>query len=306
MKVRVSVPATAGNTGSAFDALGTAFEFRNEVVVDTGTPGEFAVKGEGAELLRKGGPNLVRDAMARFEQASGKKVPPHGLALVNRIPFGRGLGSSAAAIVGGLLAADALTSAGLSRMQLLQLATSMEGHPDNAAPAIYGGAVLTVMNEGRIDGPLTVVPLRIPASWKAALFIPESVVIPTREARAMLPKEVPLVDAVHNHSRSALLVAAIAQERPDLLKVAMQDRLHQSQRAKLFPPTGVLIEAALAAGAWGACLAGAGPSILALAADSKAEAVAAAMKDKAHAIKVPGHALVLDFASVGVRVEPIG
>jgi homoserine kinase len=305
MKFRVSVPATAGNTGSAFDALGVAFAFQNEVVVDTDKPGELAVKGEGADLLRKGEPNLVREAMARFEQATGKKLPPHGLALVNHIPFGRGLGSSAAAIVGGLLAADALANAGLSRMQLLQLAVPMEGHPDNVAPAIYGGAVLSVLNEGRIGGSLTVVPLKIPATWKAALFIPEFVVIPTREARAILPKEVPFADAVHNHSRAALLVAAIAQERPDLLKVAMQDRLHQSARAKLFPPMEALIEAALAGGAWGSCLAGAGPSILAIASEAKAEGVASAMKDKAHGLKVPGRSLVLDFSSTGAKVEPV-
>jgi homoserine kinase len=305
MKFRVSVPATAGNTGSAFDTLGTAFEFRNEVVVDTDHPGELSVKGEGADLLKKGEANLVREAMTRFEQATGKKPPPHGLSLVNHIPLGRGLGSSAAAIVGGLLAADALTNAGLSRMQLLQLAVPMEGHPDNAAPALYGGAVLTVQNEGRLGGSLTVVPLKIPSDWKAALFIPEFVVIKTREARALLPKEVLLADALHNHSRSALLVAAILQERPDLLKVAMQDRLHQSHRAKLFPPMNDLIESALQAGAWGSCLAGAGPSILAIAFEGKAEGVAAAIKDKAHALKVPGRSVVLDFASTGAKVEPL-
>ena len=300
MKARVTVPATAGNTGSAFDALGTAFELWNEIVVDTDRPGEWTVQGEGADLLNKGEPNLVREAMARVEQSTGKKLPPHGLSLVNRIPFGRGLGSSAAAIVGGLLAADALTGAGLTRMQLLRLAAPMEGHPDNAAPAIYGGAVLTVQNEGRVDGALTVLPLKVPADWRAVLFIPESVVVPTREARALLPKEVPLADAVHNHSRAALLVAAIAQERPDLLRVAMQDRLHQPHRARLFPPMDALIAAALGAGAWGACVAGAGPSILAIASKAGAPAVAGAMNGR-----VPGRSLVLDFASAGAKVEPI-
>ncbi|HXX94955.1 MAG TPA: homoserine kinase [Planctomycetota bacterium] len=305
MKVRVTVPASVGNTGSALDALGTALELRNEVVADTDCPGELSLKGEGKELLQKGQPNLVQEAMRRFEQATGKKVPPHGLTLVNHIPFGRGLGSSAAALVGGLLAADALTGAGLSRMQLLQLAVPMEGHPDNAAPAIYGGAVLAVENEGRVGGPMTVVPLRIPSGWKAALFIPEFVVVSTREARSLLPREVPLADAVHNHSRSALLVAAIALERPELLRVAMQDRLHQPHRRKLFPPMESLIEAALSGGAWGACLAGAGPSILAIASEPKAQGAAQAMKDAAHGQKVPGRALVLDFAPAGARVEPL-
>ena len=139
MKIRVSVPASAGNTGSAFDSLGIAYGLSNEVILDTEKPGAFAVEGEGADLLKKGEPNLVQHAFDRFTQATGKALPPFGLTLVNRIPFGRGLGSSAAAIVGGLVAADALAETGLSRLKLLQLALPMEGHPDNVAPALYGG-----------------------------------------------------------------------------------------------------------------------------------------------------------------------
>jgi len=305
MKIRVTVPATVGNTGSAFDALGVALGLTNELIVDDAAPGEPVVKGEGVDALRKGEPNLVREAFTRFEQATGKKVPPCGLTQVNHIPFARGLGSSAAAVVAGLLAADSLTNAGLSRMQLLQLAVPMEGHPDNAAPALFGGAVLTVLNEGRVGGSLTVVPFRVPAAWKAVVLIPEFVLIPTREARAILPKEVPFADAVFNQSRAALLATAFAQERPDLLRVAMQDRLHQPHRARLFPSMDVLLQAALDAGAWGACLAGAGPSILAIVSEAKAAAVSAALKDKAHGLKAPGRSVVLDFSATGAKVEPL-
>jgi homoserine kinase len=305
MKVRVIVPASAGNTGSAFDSLGLAFGLHNEAIVDTSRPGEFAAEGEGADLLRKGEPNFVHRAIERFASVTGRKVPPHGLALVNRIPFGRGLGSSAAAIVAGLLAADALAGSGLSRLDLLKLAAPMEGHPDNVAPAIYGGFVLTVQDEGRVDGPLTVVPLAPPAGWKAVLYVPD-LVIPTQQARAILPKEVPRMDAVFNHSRVGLLVSAISQNRPELLRVAMQDRLHQPYRAKLFPALDGLIQAGLAAGAWGACLSGAGSAVLAIAAEGKAEAAAAAMKEKAVALGVPGRPLVLDIPRAGARVEPLG
>ncbi|HLY75788.1 MAG TPA: homoserine kinase, partial [Planctomycetota bacterium] len=138
MRLRVTVPASAGNTGSAFDSLGIAYGLTNEVIVDTEAPGRLDVQGEGADLLQKGEPNLVQAAMARFVQATGRALPPVGLTLLNRIPFGRGLGSSAAAIVGGLVAADALAETGLSRLKLLQLALPMEGHPDNVAPALYG------------------------------------------------------------------------------------------------------------------------------------------------------------------------
>src|SRR5258706_6848137 len=261
MKIRVSVPASAGNTGSAFDSLGIAYGIANEVILDTEQPGAFAVEGEGADLLKKGEPNLVQHAFDRFAQATGKALPPFGLTLVNRIPFGRGLGSSAAAIVGGLVAADALAETGLSRLKLLQLALPMEGHPDNVAPALYGGAVLTVLDEGRVDGPLTVVPFTAPNDWRAVLYVPD-LIIPTKQARAILPKEVPRADAVFNHSRVGLLVSALTQHRPDYLRVAMQDRLHQPYRAKLMPEMEALIASGLDGGAWGACLSGAGSALL--------------------------------------------
>jgi len=303
MKIRVTVPASAGNTGSAFDSLGIAYGLSNEVVVDTAKPGDLSIEGEGAELLRKGEPNLVLQAFERFTQSTGKALPPVGLTLINRIPFGRGLGSSAAAIVGGLVAADALAETGLSRLKLLQLALPLEGHPDNVAPALYGGAVLTVLDEGRVDGPLTVVPFTVPADWRAVLYVPD-LIIPTKQARAILPKEVPRADAVFNHSRVGLLVAAFSQHRPDLLRVAMQDRLHQPYRAKIFPEMDALIQAGIDGGAWGACLSGAGSAILAISSGAKADAVAAAMSRKAASLKVPGRTLVLEVPSSGARVLP--
>jgi homoserine kinase len=303
MKIRVSVPASAGNTGCAFDSLGIAYGLSNEVILDTEAPGQLTVEGEGADLLKKGEPNLVHQAFERFTQATGKALPPFGLTLINRIPFGRGLGSSAAAIVGGLVAADALAETGFSRLKLLQLALPMEGHPDNVAPALYGGAVLTVLEEGRVDGPLTVVPFVVPAEWRAVLYVPD-LIIPTKQARAILPKEVPRADAVFNHSRVGLLVAALTQHRSDFLRVAMQDRLHQPYRAKIFPEMGELIQSGIDGGAWGACLSGAGSAILALASRAKAEAVAASMTRKAEALKVPGRALTLEIPSAGAKVLP--
>jgi homoserine kinase len=303
MRIRVSVPASAGNTGSAFDSLGIAYGLTNELVVDTGSPGRMDVEGEGADLLRKGEPNLVLHAMERFVQATGKKLPPIGLTLINRIPFGRGLGSSAAAIVGGLVAADALAETGLSRQKLLQIALPIEGHPDNVAPALYGGAVLTVLDEGRVDGPLTVVPFTAPADWRAVLYVPD-LIIPTKQARAILPKDVPRADAVFNHSRVGLLVSALTQHRPDFLKVAMQDRLHQPYRAKLMPEMEALIAAGIEAGAWGSCLSGAGSAILAISSRAKADEVAAALTTKAQALKLAGRSLILEIPSAGAKVLP--
>jgi homoserine kinase len=303
MKIRVSVPASAGNTGSAFDSLGIAYGLENEIVLDTSAPGRVDAEGEGAELLRKGEPNLVHAALERFSAATGKKLPPVGLTLVNRIPFGRGLGSSAAAIVGGLVGADALAETGMSRESLLKLAIPMEGHPDNVAPALYGGAVLTVLDEGRADGPVTVVPFAAPAEWRAVLYVPD-LVIPTKQARAILPKEVPRADAIFNHSRVGLLVAALERNRPDLLRVAMQDRLHQPYRARLFPEMEPLIAAGLAAGGWGACLSGAGSAVLALASAAVSASVEVALRSRAAELGVPGRTLVLEIPRRGARVLP--
>ena len=302
MRVRVTVPASGGNTGPAFDSLGVAYALSNEVVLDTERAGEDAVEGEGAEALRRGETNLVRAAIGRFEAETGRKLPPYRLELVNRIPFGRGLGSSAAAIIGGLLAADAAAGTGLGRDRLLRMAVAIEGHPDNVAPALCGGAVLTVFDEGRLDGPLTVVPFAVPADWRAALYVPD-LVIPTKQARAILPASVPRADAVFNHGRTALLAAAFSQGRPEFLRVAMQDRLHQPYRAKIYPQMEALIRAGLDAGAWGACMSGAGSAILAIAHESKAAAAAAGMARAAASLGLPGRTLVLEIPREGASVR---
>lgn len=304
MRFRVSAPASAGNTGSAFDALGIAFGLWNEVVVDTDRPREIVVEGEGKDFLEKGTPNLIQQGIEWFAACTGRKIPSYGLNLRNRIPFGRGLGSSAAAIVSGLLAADALTGAGLSREELLRIALPMEGHPDNVAPALFGNAVLTIMNEGEVEGSQTVLSLEVPEDWRAVLYVPD-LIIPTYHAREILPKDVPRRDAIFNHSRVGLLVAAFLQKRPELLRVAMQDRIHQPYRAELFPEMDALIETALGSGAWGACLSGAGSAILALAPESKAAALAEVMERKAAILKVPGWSMVLKIPSSGARVEAL-
>ena len=302
MKIRVRVPASAGTTGSAFDSLGLAYGLSNEVVVEPGAAPGLVVEGEGADLLRKGETNLVQTAFERFAEVTGKRVPPHRLTLINRIPFGRGLGSSAAAIVGGLMAADAVCGTRLGPEGLLKIALPMEGHPDNVAPAIYGGFVLTVLNDADVNGPFTVVPMKAPSDWRAVLYVPD-LIIPTKQARAILPAAVPRADAIHNHSRVGLLVAALSQNRPDFLRVAMQDRLHQPYRAKLFPEMDALIRAGIDGGAWGACLSGAGSAILAVASAAKAEAVAASMRERAAALKVAGRTLVLEIPSAGAVAE---
>jgi homoserine kinase len=297
MRLRVTVPASVGNCGPAFDSFGLATGLHNEILVDTGRPGPIEIEGEGVDNLASGESNLVSLAMERFSLETGRKVPPHSIRLINRIPFSRGLGSSAAAIVGGLAAADAMTGTDLPPEELLRLALMLEDHPDNVSAAIHGGAVLTVF-EDRVGDPFTVLPLRVPRTWRAVVHIPERE-SHTEEARALLPDQVPRSCAIFNHSRVGLLISAILQDQPKRLRVAMQDRLHQPYRAALFPEMTELMKAAMGAGAWGACLSGAGPAILALSPQDRAGEVAAAME----ACGGDGRSVNLPIPDTGVHVE---
>ena len=301
MRLCVTVPASAGNAGPGFDSFGLAYGLHNEVVVDTEKPGAFQVEGEGVEELERGAANLVSLAMQVFSQETDRALPEHGLHLINRIPFGRGLGSSAAAIVGGMAAADALTGAGLSRDELMALALKVENHPDNLSAAIHGGAVLTVFHDS-IRGPFQCVQLPVPSDWRAVLFVPDQV-SPTEEARALLPREVPRRHAIFNHSRVGLLVAAFLNGEPEHLGLAMQDRLHQPYRAELFPAMGRLMKSAAEAGAWGSCLSGAGPAILAITGKNRTGKVSSAMEETASGLAVNGRSLVLEFSGWGFQVD---
>jgi homoserine kinase len=301
MRFHVTVPASAGNVGPGFDSFGLAYSLYNEVVVDTEKPGTFQAEGEGVDQLERGAANLVSLAMKVFSRETDRALPEHGLHLINRIPFGRGLGSSAAAIVGGMAAADALTGAHLSRDELMALALKVENHPDNLSAAIHGGAVLTVFHDS-VRGPFTCLQLPVATDWRAVLFVPDQISL-TDEARALLPKEVPRRHAIFNHSRVGLLVAAFLKGEPRQLGLAMEDRLHQPYRAKLFPAMGRLMKSAVEAGAWGSCLSGAGPAILALTGDDRTGEVSSAMEETASALSVSGRSLVLEFPASGFRVE---
>jgi homoserine kinase len=238
--VRVRVPATSANLGPGFDALGLALTLYDDIVVRvTDEPGlAVDVAGMGAASVPRNARNLVVKAMyAAFARLGGR---PRGLEVVcaNRIPHGRGLGSSAAAIVGGVVAARALVAGGSERMtndEALALASELEGHPDNVAACLVGG--LTVAwTDG--DGGHAV---RMPVSAQLApvAFIPGSS-SSTKAARRMLPDEVPHSDATRNAGRAALLVAALGA-RPDLLMAATEDLLHQPYRAPAMPRTASLV-----------------------------------------------------------------
>ena len=260
-RVAVRVPATSANLGPGFDALGLALDLCDDLTVEATTGAvEIDATGEGAGTLQEGEEHLVIRALRRGLDHAG--APQAGLRLhtVNRIPHGRGLGSSAAATVAGLLLARALLSdpAALDDDTVLQLACEFEGHPDNAAPAVLGGVTLSWM-EGESA---RTVALRTREDALAPLVLRPSTSLSTRRARGLLPETVPHADAAFNAARAALLVHALGTD-PELLLEATEDRLHQEQRAAGMPESVELMRTLRRAG-HPAVISGAGPSVLVL------------------------------------------
>lgn len=262
--VTARVPATTANLGPGFDSLALALGLYNEVslVAMAGTDSrlEVTVQGEGEGQLPRDDENLVVQAARLLSEQTGRLLPGLTIRQVNCIPVSSGLGSSAAAVVGGLLAADLLLGAGLPKARLLRLATQLEGHADNVAAALYGG--LVVVNES--DGEQFVEQVPLPPV-EVVVILP-AFELSTRQARAALPATVPLRDAAFNAGRAALLVWSLSQGKRAQLPLAMADRLHQPYRIPLIPGMAAAFEVAQAAGA-AVALSGAGPSLLAIAPD---------------------------------------
>ena len=266
--MRVRVPATSANLGPGFDTLGMALRLYSHVIVEKSSSGEHRVlmEGEGKEYgERPIAENIAWQAIVQLAETVQVELPPLQLTLQNAIPLSRGLGSSAAARVGALVAANLwLERVGkpcLDKDQLLKLATELEGHPDNVAPALMGGMITSAADGGKVLSSK----LSVPAWPRFLVFIPDDG-LETKAAREVLPQSISHVDAVFNLSRLGLLVTALSngawRENPALLRTALQDRLHQIYRAALMPAYGSVEEAALKAGALGVTLSGAGPSIL--------------------------------------------
>ena len=216
--------------------------------------------------------------------------------MTNHIPLSRGLGSSAAAIVAGLKAANALLGNRFSRRELLQMATNIEGHPDNVAPAIFGGFTISVVTRGRVEC-FSLMP-RMPL--KLVVAVPEFP-LSTRLARSVLPEQVKMKDAVFNVSRAALLVAALTKGQPRFLRNAFADALHQPYREKLIPGMKDVFRAACRAGALGASLSGAGPCLIAYTLENE-EAVGQAMVEAFQEHEIEAHALQLSLDAHGARI----
>lgn len=262
-RVSVRVPATSANLGPGFDALGLAVELCDDLELEATTGGvEILAAGEGADSVPTGEEHLVVRALRRGLDHAGAPQVGVRLRSVNRIPHGRGMGSSAAATVAGLLLARGLVAEpdALDDETVLQLACEFEGHPDNAAPALLGGVVLSWMKGQRAR----TAPLRVAGGLLRPLILLPRFTLSTHVARSLLPAEVPYGDAVHNAARSALLVHALATGDRDLLLEATEDRLHQEQRAPGMPQSVELMRVLRQEGV-PAVISGAGPAVLVLA-----------------------------------------
>ena len=257
-RVTVRVPATTSNMGPGFDCLGMALDIWNVVQVEVGSSG-FEISGEGSDSLPRDRSNLVYKSFCLAFAQFNQPVPRVSVVCRNEIPLGRGLGSSSAAVVGGLMAGNEICGGDLSRERIMELAATTEGHPDNVAPALLGGCQIVVREDDR----LVTASVPVPGDLRAVLFIPDFT-MPTEEARKLLPRKLDRQDAVYNMGRVALLVRAFSTGDMTELAVATGDRLHQPARQTLFPAMKNIFRAALGAGALGVFLSGAGSSVLAL------------------------------------------
>ncbi|QTX05166.1 homoserine kinase [Agromyces archimandritae] len=294
--VHVKVPATTANLGPGFDTLGLALALYDELeasIIDAGLEIEVHGVGEGEVPLDE--QHLVVRSIAHTFARFGYRMPPLRLVARNAIPHGRGLGSSGAAIVAGVMIGKGLLEgiAEIGPDELLEIATELEGHPDNVAPSLFGGLTIAWTTP---DGPRHK-KLIVHRGVSPLVLVPEHV-MSTALARSLQPESVPHEDAVFNVSRSALLVAALTQS-PELLLQATEDKLHQSYRAQAMPETDRVIAGLRAAG-YPAVVSGAGPSVLVLASDPKQRLDAAALVEETSESAWQALPLAVDFKGATV------
>lgn len=261
--IKIRVPATSANLGPGFDCLGLALDIWNEIQFEPAEKITYKVSGEGAEKLNKGTKNLLTKAFAFVHEVCGREMRGASIQAKNEIPMCSGLGSSAAAIVAGLFGANEMLDNPLNENELLKLATEMEGHPDNVAPALLGGLVVSVMSGDEI------ITRRYEIPQLTTVIIQPNVDWPTRVARAVLPKSVSRADAIYNIGRAVLVVDALRNGDLDLLQKIMDDRIHQPYRLKHISGGMSAFQSAKRFGA--AALSGAGPSIIAFVPPENAE-----------------------------------
>ena len=303
-KVVVDVPATTANLGPRFDCLGAALDLNNRFAMRRieggGERFELIIEGSEGSHLRGGPENLVYRAAQRVWKAAGLEPVALEARVRLAVPPARGLGSSATAIVAGLMGANALVGEPLSKEKLLELAIDIEGHPDNVVPSLLGGLCMTAKAASQR---WRVVRCEWAPSVKAVVAIP-SIRLSTSEARRAMPKAIPVGDAVVNLGALTLLLQGLRTGNGDLISDGMHDRLHEPYRWRLIKGGDEVKQAAMDAGAWGCAISGAGPSVLALCEEDKGPAVSRAMVKAWEAAGVASRAPVLNLQTSGSHWQP--
>ncbi len=302
-QVHVKVPATTANLGPGFDTLGMALSLYDELVATViDGPSTVEVHGVGEGVVATDESNLVLQSMAAVFAEFDVPVPKVYVKCDNRIPHGRGMGSSGAAIVGGIMIAKGLLDGivEIDAQGLLNIATRLEGHPDNVAPALFGGLSIAWTTP---DGPQHK-KLTVHRGVSPLVAVPRNITMSTKAARDLQPDTVPHEDAVFNVSRSALLIAALIQS-PELLHAATEDKLHQDYRAEAMPETSALVRRLRDAG-FAAVVSGAGPSVLVLTDDPVERARAVDIVEATADTAWECLALAVDFKGATVVVLPDG
>lgn len=301
--IRIRVPASTSNLGPGFDTIGLALELFNEAELRlTGKSLSLEIEGEGAGDLPEGQRNLFVQAMDLGFKALGKSRPKGlQIRMMNRIPLARGLGSSAATIIGGLVAAQSISRKKLSDEETLRLALKLEEHPDNLVPSLVGGLSLSLLESDQV----VFLPLPVPMGLQMIVIVP-NFKLSTKKARQVLPKKVSFADAVFNLGRSSFLTAALVAGRYDLLPVAVKDKLHQPYRFRLAPQMRKIFDIASQSSSCGTVVSGSGPTILTFVNQHETPfEVMRVLSERLESAKIEAEVKILNVARQGASVEAI-
>ncbi|MCR8978802.1 homoserine kinase [Brevibacillus laterosporus] len=268
-RVTVRVPASTANLGAGFDTIGLAFQLYTTITMSIADQTTIRLVGSELASLPQDKTNLLYKVAAFLFEKASLPAPELSIEVETEVPLTRGLGSSAAAVVGALVAANTLAGKPYTDEQLFTIASRWEGHPDNVGASQFGGLIVSALPDNE-DEQVPYAKFSVPERLKTLVVIPDFE-LPTHQARKALPDQYSREDAVYNISRASLLVAAFSQDRLDLLATAMQDRLHQPYRTALVPGLSEIVEKAKDYGALGAALSGAGPTILCFFENDQAE-----------------------------------
>lgn len=298
-KVAVKIPASTTNLGPGFDVLGMALNLYNIVEMEVSDSClNIEIDGEGADIISKDETNLVYMSAKKIFEKIGEKIPPLNIKLNNNIPLARGLGSSGTAIIGGLIAGNVISSAGLTDQDILNMAAEIDGHPDNVAASIFGGIVISSMNNGNVAY-MKIIP---PKPIKVVVVVPDFHLL-TTDARAVLPEKVDIQTAVFNIGRASLLVASLATGDFKHLSISTEDKLHQPYRAKLIPGFDDVFDAAKSVDSESAvAISGAGSSIVAFCCNDKSEQIGESMRKAFLKHNIKSDVMIMDIDYNGTEI----